>query len=172
MIQISQKKNSTGSDVFNVDENNIPSIDLESLDGSYSQKADNFLETNSNFSQRSSVEIVDVCDLNLIAKLKISDRPIGCLLETIIDEKPLILSFSGFYGDDEPVLQWTQESSDKMWTNAPLQEICPITKVAKPYGYMKNYYQINKRASSNSHERQDSIFNQYQSLCRRLSKTF
>lgn len=77
------EKNSTGSDVFNVDENNIPSIDLESLDGSYSQKADNFLETNSNFSQRSSVEIVDVCDLNLIAKLKISDRPIGCLLETM-----------------------------------------------------------------------------------------
>ncbi|CAE1311261.1 TBC1D2B [Acanthosepion pharaonis] len=104
--------------------------------------------------------------------LWISDRPIGCLLETIIDEKPLILSFSGFYGDDEPVLQWTQESSDKMWTNEPLQEICPITKVAKPYSYMKNYYQINKRASSNSQERRDSIFNQYQSLCRRLSKTF
>ena len=77
------EKTSIGSDIVNMDESNVPSIDLESLDGYYNQKLDNFLEANSNFSQRSSVEIVDICDLNLIAKIKISDRPVGCLLETM-----------------------------------------------------------------------------------------
>lgn len=166
------EKNSTKSDMLNMDESSISGLDLENLDESYNQKLNNFLEANSDFSRQSSVELIDVCGLNLMAKLKISDRPIACLLETMVDEKPVILSFSGFYGDDEPVLYWTQEASEKMWTNQPLQEICPITKVAKPCGYMKNYLQIHKRNSSSSHEKVDSILNQYQSFRLKLSKTF
>ncbi|XP_035230628.1 uncharacterized protein LOC118202571, partial [Stegodyphus dumicola] len=64
-------------------------------------------ETASNVSF-SSTEVPYAFELNLQEKIKISDKPIKCLLETKCAGEPTIISCAGCYGDDEAVLKWTK----------------------------------------------------------------
>ncbi|XP_053380466.1 uncharacterized protein LOC123534907 isoform X2 [Mercenaria mercenaria] len=83
-------------------------------------------------------------DLNLEAKMKISDKPVKCLLSTVCNQEPIILSFSGSFGDDEAVLKWKKLENEQLWTNEPVLELCPKTNTAILPSYMR------RRMSSNT----------------------
>ncbi|CAH1785700.1 unnamed protein product [Owenia fusiformis] len=68
-----------------------------------------------------------VYEMQLQAKVKITDKPIRCLIETKCKEEPIIVSCAGCYGDDESILKWTREPNEKLWTNEPIVEISPDT---------------------------------------------
>ncbi|XP_014776296.1 uncharacterized protein LOC106873452 [Octopus bimaculoides] len=145
--------------------NSFEACSLSTIDGEdfkfYNRKLSSFNTPNST----SSPSIIDISDslyLNLVARLKISEKPVVCLLEANINEEPLILSFSGFHGDEEPVLRWRREPDEKIWTNEPVQEICPITKVPKPSGYLRNCLQSNsqKKFISNFEKHDDTFIDE------------
>ncbi|KAH3798472.1 hypothetical protein DPMN_152071 [Dreissena polymorpha] len=98
----------------------------------------------SDVSMGSDIDLLYNVDLNLEAKMKISDKPVKCLLATSCNNEPLILSFSGSFGDDEAVLKWKKHENEQLWTNEPILELCPRTKTAILPTYMR------RRMSSNS----------------------
>ncbi|XP_064616291.1 uncharacterized protein LOC135480392 [Liolophura sinensis] len=77
-------------------------------------------------------------DLVLQAKVKISDKPVKCLLPTSVKQETVIVSCAGCHGDDEAVLRWRKDGNEKIWTNEPIYEICQTTNKAKLPTYMRN----------------------------------
>ncbi|GIY42111.1 uncharacterized protein CEXT_55491 [Caerostris extrusa] len=102
-------------------------------------------ETASNVSF-SSTDVPYAFELNLQEKIKISDKPIKCLLETRCGSEPTIISCAGCYGDDEAVLKWTKVGDDELWTNDPIIEVCPYTNAIKPSPYARS--RLPRRTSS------------------------
>ncbi|XP_015922464.2 uncharacterized protein [Parasteatoda tepidariorum] len=102
-------------------------------------------ETASNVSF-SSTEVPYAFELNLQEKIKISDKPIKCLLETRCGTEPTIISCAGCYGDDEAVLKWTKVGNEELWTNDPIIEVCPYTNAIKPSPYARS--RLPRRTSS------------------------
>ncbi|XP_052789974.1 uncharacterized protein LOC128224223 isoform X2 [Mya arenaria] len=98
----------------------------------------------SNASIGSEGDLLYNVDLNMEAKMKISDKPIKYLLATSCKNEPLIISFSGSFGDDEAVLKWRKHENEQLWTNEPILEVCPHTKMTILPTYMR------RRMSSNS----------------------
>ncbi|GFR14244.1 uncharacterized protein TNCT_415351 [Trichonephila clavata] len=94
-------------------------------------------ETASNVSF-SSTDVPYAFELNLQEKIKISDKPIKCLLETRCGTEPTIISCAGCYGDDEAVLKWTKVGDEELWTNDPIIEVCPYTNAIKPSPYVRS----------------------------------
>lgn len=85
----------------------------------------------------SSTEVPYILELTVQEKIKISDKPIKCLLEIKSKTEPIIISCAGCYGDDEAVLKWTKES-DNLWTNDPIVEVCPYTNTIKPSQFVRS----------------------------------
>ncbi|XP_067140902.1 uncharacterized protein [Centruroides vittatus] len=85
----------------------------------------------------SSTEVPYILELTVQEKIKISDKPIKCLLEIRSKAEPIIISCAGCYGDDEAVLKWTKES-DNLWTNDPIVEVCPYTNTVKPSPFVRS----------------------------------
>ncbi|KAL4219567.1 hypothetical protein ACF0H5_022141 [Mactra antiquata] len=96
-----------------------------------------------------SSDVLYSVDLSLEAKMKISDKPVKCLLSTKYKDEPIILSFSGSYGDDEAVLKWRKHENEQLWTNEPVLEICSKTKMAILPTYMRR--RMSSNSSFNSH---------------------
>ncbi|GAB1597315.1 uncharacterized protein LOC115223623 [Argonauta hians] len=143
------------------DLSSISTLDADDL------KIENRKHSIFNSSVSSSSTTTDIPDssylFNLVARLKISEKPVVCLLESKINEEPFILSFSGIRGDEEPVLKWRKEPEEKIWTNEPVQEICPVTKIPKPSLYHRNYLQTNsqKKLFSNFEKHEDATFSDF-----------
>ncbi|XP_054721852.1 uncharacterized protein LOC129231535 [Uloborus diversus] len=102
-------------------------------------------ETASNVSF-SSTEVPYAFELNLQERIKISDKPIKCLLETRCAGEPTIISCAGCYGDDEAVLKWTKVGNEELWTNDPIIEVCPYTNAIKPSPFVRS--RLPRRTSS------------------------
>ncbi|XP_055929090.1 uncharacterized protein LOC129960059 isoform X3 [Argiope bruennichi] len=102
-------------------------------------------ETASNVSF-SSTDVPYAFELNLQEKIKISDKPIKCLLEARCGSEPTIISCAGCYGDDEAVLKWTKVGDEELWTNDPIIEVCPYTNAIKPSPYARS--RLPRRTSS------------------------
>ncbi|XP_074655918.1 TBC1 domain family member 2B-like [Tubulanus polymorphus] len=77
-------------------------------------------------------------ELQLLVKMKISDKPIRCLLQTRSNDEDVVVSCAGCYGDDEPVLKWRREPNEKLWTNEPIFDICPISNMPRAPSYMRH----------------------------------
>ncbi|KAK3601021.1 hypothetical protein CHS0354_008131 [Potamilus streckersoni] len=84
----------------------------------------------------SNIEMIYSVDLRIEAKVKISDKPVRCLLLTSLSNEPIVFSFSGCYGDDEAVLKWQRKPNELLWTNEPVLEICTKTNDVKLPMYM------------------------------------
>ncbi|XP_076315442.1 uncharacterized protein LOC143227975 [Tachypleus tridentatus] len=111
-----------------------------------SSSTQKYSDTASNVSFGSS-EFPYAYELILQEKIKISDKPIRCLLLTQCEEGPTIISCAGCYGDDEAVLKWTKEGTEKLWTNDPVIEVCPYTNAIKPSPYARS--RMPRRSSIN-----------------------
>ncbi|XP_069120277.1 uncharacterized protein [Argopecten irradians] len=92
-------------------------------------------------------------ELSLQMKVKIADKPVRSFLKTSCNGSPVLLSFSGCYGDDEAVLKWRQDPNERLWTNEPIVEICPKTKLTRLPSYMRG-----RLSSTSSHNSQSSNF--------------
>ncbi|XP_041370358.1 uncharacterized protein LOC121384163 isoform X2 [Gigantopelta aegis] len=88
-------------------------------------------------------------DLNLQAKVKISDKPVKCLVNLVCNNEPLILSLAGCYGDDEAVLKWKKEPNEMLWTNDPILEYCMDTKTTILPTYMRGRMSSSSSIHSN-----------------------
>ncbi|KAK6194816.1 hypothetical protein SNE40_000364 [Patella caerulea] len=150
------KSNQTWS---SYDEISTPSrVDVDSVSARSARP--NMLRVNSiqsNISAATSIisattmsESLYSADLCLQAKVKISDKPVKCLLKDTSQADPIMLSMSGSYGDDEAVLKWRKEANEMMWTNEPILEICPHTKIAKMPNYMRRLSLMSSPGSSDS----------------------
>ncbi|XP_022246616.1 uncharacterized protein LOC106463422 [Limulus polyphemus] len=104
-------------------------------------------ETVSNMSFSSS-EFPYTYQLILQERIKISDKPIRCLLQTTCEGEAAIISCAGCCGDDEAVLKWTKEGKEKLWTNDPIIEVCPYTNTIKPSQYARS--RMPRRSSLNT----------------------
>ncbi|XP_076321241.1 uncharacterized protein LOC143230859 [Tachypleus tridentatus] len=104
-------------------------------------------ETVSNVSFNSS-ESPYTYQLILQERIKISDKPIRCLLLTTCDGEAAVISCAGCCGDDEAVLKWTKEGKEKLWTNDPIIEVCPYTNTIKPSPYARS--RMPRRSSFNT----------------------
>lgn len=58
--------------------------------------------------------------LSLQMKLKISDKPVKSIVLTTFEDKPVIITGSGNYGDEEALLRWRRDISSGLWINDPL----------------------------------------------------
>ncbi|XP_033761397.1 uncharacterized protein LOC117343169 [Pecten maximus] len=92
-------------------------------------------------------------ELCLQMKVKIADKPVRSFLKTSCNGSQVLLSFSGCYGDDEAVLKWRQDPNERLWTNEPIVEICPKTKLTRLPSYMRG-----RLSSTSSHNSQSSGF--------------
>ncbi|XP_060065766.1 uncharacterized protein LOC132546088 [Ylistrum balloti] len=92
-------------------------------------------------------------ELCLQMKVKIADKPVRSFLKTSCNGSPVLLSFSGCYGDDEAALKWRQDPNERLWTNEPIVEICPKTKLTRLPSYMRG-----RLSSTSSHNSQSSNF--------------
>lgn len=97
----------------------------------------------------SDVDLLYNVDLKLEAKMKISDKPVKCLLSSMFHNEPIILSFSGSVGDDEAVLKWQKQENEQLWTNEPILEWCQETNTPILPTYMRRRWSSN--TSCNSH---------------------
>ncbi|KAG8201283.1 hypothetical protein JTE90_016766 [Oedothorax gibbosus] len=86
----------------------------------------------------SATDVPYAFELNVQEKIKISDKPIKCLLETRCGSETTIISCAGCYGDDEAVLKWTKVGDEELWTNDPIIEVCPYTNAIKPSPYARS----------------------------------
>ena len=57
------------------------------------------------------------------ARIKISDKPVKVLLETVVKGIPTIISCAGCYGDDESVLQWIRKPQEVSLDASRLMEL-------------------------------------------------
>ncbi|XP_013412235.1 uncharacterized protein LOC106174987 isoform X2 [Lingula anatina] len=109
------------------------------------------------YSTISTNEVPYLFDLSLQARVKVADKPIRAVLRTRCSGEPVIVSCAGCYGDDESVLKWTKEEGEKMWTNEPFMEICPITSSPK-----RPVYMFNKPFSPKNSIRSESDLSSYE----------
>ncbi|XP_021357404.1 uncharacterized protein LOC110452957 isoform X2 [Mizuhopecten yessoensis] len=98
-------------------------------------------------------EVFFTTELSLQMKVKIADKPVRSFLKTSCNGSPVLLSFSGCYGDDEAALKWRQDPNERLWTNEPIVEICPKTKLTRLPSYMRG-----RLSSTSSHNSQSSNF--------------
>ncbi|KAG1656696.1 C-Jun-amino-terminal kinase-interacting protein 3 [Nymphon striatum] len=84
----------------------------------------------------SSCELPYNVELVIEEKIKVSDKPIKCILETSRGSETIIISCSGYYGEDEGILKWRK--SGDLWTNEPVVEVCPYTNKIKPSQFTRS----------------------------------
>ncbi|PAA93776.1 hypothetical protein BOX15_Mlig002084g3 [Macrostomum lignano] len=98
-------------------------------------------------------------NLMLTVRNKVSESPIKCLILT----KPgyrgdcYIISCSSRFGEDEAVLKWRRENQDQqIWTNEPIFEVNPITKIIQFPTYMAVRNRLGSNRSEHSAKPKDS----------------
>ncbi|XP_067661994.1 uncharacterized protein [Haliotis asinina] len=103
----------------------------------------------SSVSLATMAESLYAADLYVQAKVKISDKPVKCLVR-LKRKDDLILSLSGSFGDDEAVLKWKRAPNEQMiWTNDPILEFCLDTNTPKLPSYMRNRMSSTSSITSN-----------------------
>ncbi|XP_046560814.1 LOW QUALITY PROTEIN: uncharacterized protein LOC124269825 [Haliotis rubra] len=103
----------------------------------------------SSVSLATMAESLYAADLYVQAKVKISDKPVKCLVR-LKRKDDLILSLSGSFGDDEAVLKWKRAPNEQMiWTNDPILEFCRDTNTPKLPSYMRNRMSSTSSITSN-----------------------
>ncbi|CAL1542724.1 unnamed protein product [Lymnaea stagnalis] len=101
----------------------------------------------------STIDMYGSTDLSLLSKNKISDKPVKWLVATESQGKPVVLSFSGSHSDDEAVLIWSREANETLWTNAPVLEYNPTTRMATLPSYMRPQLSNSASARTSPHIR-------------------
>lgn len=132
---ISSRPSSVWSSFENI---STPSVKEQDFIGRQFTNISSYLtHTDSSNSLNSMAEALCVVELSMEVKVKIADKPVRGFLKTRNCGEPSILSFTGCYGDDESVLKWRKDPNEKFWTNEPVLEICPKTKLARLPSYMR-----------------------------------
>ncbi|XP_019929607.3 uncharacterized protein [Magallana gigas] len=132
---ISSRPSSVWSSFENI---STPSVKDQDFMGRQFTNISSYLtHTDSSNSLNSMAEALCVVELSMEVKVKIADKPVRGFLKTRNCGEPSILSFTGCYGDDESVLKWRRDPNEKFWTNEPVLEICPKTKLTRLPSYMR-----------------------------------
>ncbi|XP_078325499.1 uncharacterized protein LOC111124243 isoform X7 [Crassostrea virginica] len=132
---ISSRPSSVWSSYENI---STPSVKDQDFIGKQFTNISSYINhTDSSNSLSSMAEALCVVELSMEVKVKIADKPVRGFLKTRNCGEPSILSFTGCYGDDESVLKWRREPNEKFWTNEPVLEICPKTKLTRLPSYMR-----------------------------------
>ncbi|XP_062582307.1 uncharacterized protein LOC134244056 isoform X1 [Saccostrea cucullata] len=146
---ISSRPSSVWSSYENI---STPSVKEQDFIGQQFANISSYLtHTDSSNSLSSLAEALCVVELSMEVKVKIADKPVRGFLKTRNCGEPSILSFTGCYGDDESVLKWRREPNEKFWTNEPVLEICPKTKLTRLPSYMRGRLSsVSSQASTKS----------------------
>ncbi|KAK3087144.1 hypothetical protein FSP39_002281 [Pinctada imbricata] len=134
---LSSRASSKWSSYENISTPSVKDDDFDCIGRRFANLNSLLSQTSSSASLCSMADGLCYVELSLQAKVKIADKPVKGFVKTRNCGQPCILSFSGCYGDDEAVLKWRRDPNERLWTNEPILEICPKTKLTKLPSYMR-----------------------------------